>query len=114
MLTSIGPARYDYAETSESIVELSRKIQEVAKKSGHVANFIIQVNGTNYWPLPYYLNGLSVGYGDYPGADRANVRLLEANGPDAPRAEGYKVTPIELRSSEIWWLLIREDVELSQ
>jgi hypothetical protein len=114
MLTLIGPARYDYAETSESIVGLSRKIQEVAKKSGRVENFIIQVNGTNYWPLPYYLKGLSVGYGDYPGAERANVRLLEASGPDAPRAEGYKVTPVELRSNEIWWVLVREDVELSQ
>jgi len=114
MLKSVGPARYNYAETSETLVTLANKIQEAAKKSGDVEHFIIQVRGTNYWPLPYYLKGLSVGYGDYPGAERANVRLLEASGSDAPRVEGYKVTPIELRSNEIWWLLVRQDVELSQ
>lgn len=107
----VADVRYAYLETSAAVPPVARAIRAAATSD---SSFVIQVHGTNYWPLPYYLKGLSVGYGDYPGAERANVRLLEASGSDAPRAEGYKVTPIELRTNEVWWLLVRQDVELGQ
>lgn len=107
----VADARYAYLETSATVPPVARAIRAAATSD---SSFTIQVDGTNYWPLPYYLKGLSVGYGDYPGAERANVRLLEASGADAPRIEGYKVTPIELRTNEVWWLLVRQDVKLGQ
>jgi len=107
----VADVRYAYLETSAAVPSVARAIRAAATSD---SSFVIQVSGTNCWPLPYYLKGLSVGYGDYSGAERANVRLLEASGSDAPRVEGYKVTPIELRTNEVWWLLVRQDVELSQ
>ena len=107
----VSDVRYAYLETSATVPPVARAIRAAATSD---SSFVIQVDGTNYWPLPYYLKGLSVGYGDYSGAENASVRLLEASGPDAPRVEGYKVTPIELRANEVWWLLVRKDIHLRQ
>ncbi len=107
----VSDVRYAYLETSATVPPVARAIRAAATSD---SSFVIQVDGTNYWPLPYYLKGLSVGYGDYSGAENASVRLLEASGPDAPRIEGYKVTPIELRANEVWWLLVRKDIQLGQ
>ena len=107
----VADVRYAYLETSAAVPPVARAIRAAATSD---SSFVIQVKGTNYWPLPYYLKGLSVGYGDYSGAENASVRLLEASGPDAPRVEGYKITPIELRANEVWWLLVRKDIQLGQ
>ena len=96
--------RYAYVETLEGVPSAANAIRSLPGASG----LVIQVSGTNYWPLPYYLRGLRVGYGDFAGAERADVRWIEAAGTEAPSAPGYRVFPVEMRSGELWWLLVRE------
>lgn len=95
-------SRYAYVETRPAVQGLARVIRGLPGASERV----VQVSGTNYWPLPYYLRGLPVGYGDFAGADQADVRWLEAQGAEAPAAPGYRVFPVELRDGELWWLRV--------
>lgn len=97
-------SRYAYVETLEEAPALARAIRALPGASG----LTIQVKGANYWPLPYYLRGLRVGYGDFAGAEQADIRWLEAAGDTAPASPGYRVFPVELRAGEVWWLLVRE------
>lgn len=97
-------SRYAYVETRDSVPLVARAIHELTGAS----RLTIQVKGANYWPLPYYLRDLRVGYGDFPGSEQADVRWIEATGPEAPSAPGYRVFPVELRAGETWWLLVRE------
>lgn len=99
----VSAERYAYVETSASVPAAARAIRALPGSE----RLAIQVKGLNYWPLPYYLRGLPVGYGDFAGAEQAEVRWLEAQGPEAPAAPGYRVFPVELRSGELWWLLVR-------
>lgn len=99
-------SRYAYAETRDAVPALARAIRKIPGSSG----LTIQVSGRNYWPLPYYLRGLRVGYGEYAGFEQADVRWVEAAGSEAPSAPGYRVFPVEIRSGELWWLLVRESL----
>lgn len=100
----VADHRYAYVETSDRVPVLAKAIREMPGASTRV----VQVKGANYWPLPYYLRGLPVGYGEFAGADQAEIRWVEADGAEAPRASGYRVFPVEIRSGESWWLLVRE------
>lgn len=100
----LSAERYAYVETSPVLPQVARAIRALPGSGG----LLIQANGLNYWPLPYYLRGLRVGYGDFGGAERADVRWLEASGPEAPVVPGYRALPLELRAGEVWWLLARE------
>lgn len=100
----VSDARYAYVETRPAVPALARAIRELPGSAG----LTIQVKGSNYWPLPYYLRGLRVGYGDFQGAGQADVRWIEAEGDEAPPAPGYRVLPVEMRAGELWWLLVRE------
>lgn len=100
----VSDVRYAYVETRDAVPALARAIREVPGAAG----LTIQVKGANYWPLPYYLRGLRVGYGDFAGAGQADVRWIEAAGAEAPEATGYRVFPVELRAGELWWLMVRE------
>lgn len=99
-------ARYAYAETRDEAVVATQLIRGLPDVNG----LTLQVSGGNYWPLPYYLRGLRVGYGDFPEAEAAEVRWIEATGAEAPAAPGYRVMPVALRAGEVWWLLVRSDL----
>lgn len=102
-------SRYAYVETGDRVPALARAIQGLPDAS----RLTVQVKGANYWPLPYYLRGLRVGYGEFPGSEQADVRWVEASGPEAPVAPGYRVFPTELRAGETWWLLVRQPLAAS-
>lgn len=100
----LADKRYAYVETSAAVPRVARAIRALPGSGG----LVLQAKGLNCWPLPYYLRGLRVGYGDFAGADRADVRWLEATGTEAPAVPGYRVFPLEIRAGELWWLVVRE------
>lgn len=71
------------------------------------ARFYVAVDGGHYWPLPYYLRKHQVGYGDFPLADKAPLRLLPANDASEPMVPGYVVSKLTLREDgDRYWVLV--------
>lgn len=103
----VADARYAYVETSPVVPPVARIIRAAASSD---SSLVIQVDGTNCWPLPYYLKGLQVGYGDFTGAERADVRWIEATGAEAPNVPGFRTIPVEIRRGELWWVVAREPI----
>jgi len=99
----VSAERYAYVETSPVVRTVTRAIRGAPASSA----WLIQVNGDNCWPLPYYLRGLRVGYGVFAGSDAADVRWIEATGSEAPAVPGFRAFPVEMRAGELWWVLAR-------
>ena len=82
-----------------------RQVADLAKACGD--KFYIAVDGGHYWPLPYYLRKYQVGYGDFPEAARAPLRLIPATDLSEPRVPGYAVDSLTLRASgDRYWVLV--------
>ena len=65
------------------------------------------MDGGHYWPLPYYLRHYPVGYGDFPEAAKAPLRLIPATDYSEPRVPGYAVSYLVLRAGgDRYWVLI--------
>lgn len=73
--------------------------------------FYVAVQGGHYWPLPYYLRGLQVGYGEFAGSDQAPVRFLLQTDLSPPVVPGYETYTLKLRESELYWVLLDSSVE---
>lgn len=100
----VSAQRYAYVETSPAVPAVARVIREASRD----ASLVVQVSGVNCWPIPYYLRGLRVGYGDFEGAANADIRWVESVGPEAPMAPGSRAIPVEVRPGELWWVLVRD------
>jgi len=74
--------------------------------------FYVAIDGGHYWPLPYYLRAFQVGYGDFPGAERAPVRFLARTDASQPQVPGYRAYLLVLREGESYWVLLDGSVKL--
>ena len=80
-------------------------VARLAKASGD--KFYIAVEGGHYWPLPYYLRKYPVGYGDFPQAAKAPLRLIPATDSSEPAVPGYAVSSLSLREGgDRYWVLV--------
>ncbi len=82
------------------------EFQQAWQKAHPGKPFYVAIDGGHYWPLPYYLRAFQVGYGEFDGAERAPVRILEAHDSSAPAIPGYKAYTLPLRRDETYWVLI--------
>ncbi len=71
-------------------------------------DFYVAVDGGHYWPLPYYLRAFEVGYGDFEGAERAPVRILQAQDGSRPAVPGRRTYSLSMRAGEQFWVLLQE------
>lgn len=99
-----GPARHDYVETRPDVPILASALLS----AGEGRPALVLVQGDHVWPLPFYLRDLRVAYGAVPDAAQADLWLLQAAGPEPPRAEGRRAVPFAMRDNELWWALARE------
>lgn len=74
--------------------------------------FFIAIEGGHYWPLPYYLRRQRVGFGDFPQASQAPLRLIPAVDTSEPVVPGYAVSRLTLRAGgDAYWVLVAKDRE---
>lgn len=86
------------------------RVANLAKAYGD--KFYIAVDGGHYWPLPYYLRKYRVGYGEFPLAAKAPLRLLPANDASEPMVPGYVVSSLTLREGgDRYWVLVAKGYE---
>jgi hypothetical protein len=100
-----------HSRTSE-IGPFNQSVEVMSKAYG--PKFYVAVEGGHYWPLPYYLRRQPVGYGDFPQAAKAPLRLIPANDDSRPFVPGYvALGPLFLRSdqSDRYWVLVAKGYE---
>ncbi len=86
-------------------------VDRMAKAYG--PKFYVAVEGGHYWPLPYYLRKHPVGYGEFPQAAQAPLRLIPAHDASQPVVPGYAVRELGLRAdgADRYWVLIAKGYE---
>jgi hypothetical protein len=100
-----------HSRTSE-IGPFNQSVEVMSKAYG--PKFYVAVEGGHYWPLPYYLRKHPVGYGEFPQAAKAPLRLIPANDDSRPFVPGYvALGPLFLRSdqSDRYWVLVAKGYE---
>jgi hypothetical protein len=100
-----------HSRTSE-LGSFNQSVEVMAKAYG--PKFYVAVEGGHYWPLPYYLRRHPVGYGEFPQAAKAPLRLIPANDDSRPFVPGYvALGPLFLRSdqSDRYWVLVAKGYE---
>lgn len=98
------PSLAAHSRTSD-LRSFSAGVDRLAKAAG--AKFYVAVEGGHYWPLPYYLRRHRVGYGDFPQAAKAPLRLLPATDASEPVVPGYAVSSLTLREGgDRYWVLV--------
>lgn len=113
LLISAGVAAGDFASHSPTAdlrtFEASTARLKAAYKGGP---FYIAIQEGQYWPLPYYLRHYQVGYGDFPAAAKAPLRLILANDTSEPKVAGYAVRRLILRKEGTeYWVLVAKEYE---
>lgn len=115
LLVSAAYAAGDFADHSKtdrnSLGPFVRKVADMssAYKEG---KFYVAVDGGHYWPLPYYLRQYPVGYGDFPQAAKAPLRLIHATDASEPVVPGYAVSSLTLREGgDRYWVLVAKGYE---
>jgi hypothetical protein len=96
--------------------DLSRflpSVDQMAKAYG--PKFYVAVEGGHYWPLPYYLRKYPVGFGEFPQAAKAPLRLIPSLDASQPVVPGYAVRELTLRpdGADRYWVLIAKAHESS-
>jgi hypothetical protein len=99
-----------HSRTRGEIPDFQPKVANMAKAYGD--KFYIAVEGGHYWPLPYYLRAYRVGYGDFPQAAKAPLRLIPATDNSEPVVLGYVVSSLTLRDGgDRYWVLVAKGYE---
>ena len=99
-----------HSRTSSAVVHFQVRVANLAKAYGD--KFYIAVEGGHYWPLPYYLRAFRVGFGDFPQAARAPLRLIPATDASEPVVPGYAVSSLTLREGgDRYWVLVAKGYE---
>jgi len=94
-----------HSPTSFQVKHFENHVADLAKAYG--GNFYVAIEGGHYWPLPYYLRKYPVGYGDFPQADKAPLRLIPATDSSEPVVPGYAVSSLTLREGgDRYWVLV--------
>jgi hypothetical protein len=98
------PSLAAHSRTSD-LRSFSAGVDRLAKAAGD--KFYVAVEGGHYWPLPYYLRPYRVGYGDFPQASKAPLRLIPATDASEPVVPGYAVRSVTLREGgDRYWVLV--------
>lgn len=98
------PSLAAHSRTSD-LRSFSASVDRLAKATGE--KFYIAVEGGHYWPLPYYLRQYPVGFGEFPQAARAPLRLIPATDASEPVVPGYAVSRLTLREGgDRYWVLV--------
>lgn len=106
-----------FAQPSLASHSRTMELSTFAARVGRVAQvlggkFYVAVEGGHYWPLPYYLRHHRVGYGDFPLAAKAPLRLIPATDSSVPAVPGYAVSSLTLREGgDRYWVLVAKDYE---
>jgi hypothetical protein len=99
-----------HSQTISEAVHFQVKVANLAKAYGD--KFYIAVEGGHYWPLPYYLRAYEIGYGDFPAAAKAPLRLIPATDTSEPMVPGYVVSSLTLREGgDRYWVLVAKGYE---
>jgi hypothetical protein len=99
-----------HSPTSAEVTVFQSQVARLAKAYGD--KFYVAVEGGHYWPLPYYLRGHPVGFGEFPQAARAPLRLVPATDASEPVVPGYVVTSLTLREGgDRYWVLVAKGYE---
>ena len=78
---------YVYAHTSKDLLKMVQRIEEIAASLPSKEDLWVQIIASDYWPLPWYLRGLSqVGYWDAPQGE-ANAPLIITDAKTHPLLE---------------------------
>jgi len=99
-----------HSPTSAEVTVFQSQVARLAEAYGD--KFYVAVEGGHYWPLPYYLRGHPVGFGEFPQAARAPLRLVPATDASEPVVPGYVVTSLTLREGgDRYWVLVAKGYE---
>ena len=99
-----------HSPTSDGVLRFQAQVARLAKAHGD--KFFVAVDGGHYWPLPYYLRQYPVGYGDFPQAAKAPLRLIYATDASEPAVPGYGVSSLTLREGgDRYWVLVAKGHE---
>ena len=99
-----------HTKTSSLVSGFHQNVANLAKAYGD--KFYVAVEGGHYWPLPYYLRKYPVGYGDFPQAAKAPLRLIPATDASEPVIPGYAVSSLVLREGgDRYWVLVAKGYE---
>jgi hypothetical protein len=102
--TLAHPALAAHSRTAD-LRSFNAGVDRLAKAYG--SKFYVAIEGGHYWPLPYYLRKYPVGYGDFPQAAKAPLRLIPANDSSDPVVPGYAVSSLTLREGgDRYWVLV--------
>ena len=115
LLVSAVYAAGDFARHSEtapvSLREFERRVARLSQ-AHQGRSFYVAVEGGHYWPLPYYLRAYPVGYGAFPQAAKAPLRLIPATDDSVPAVPGYAVSTLTLREGgDRYWVLVAKGDE---
>ena len=98
-----------HSRTSD-LALFNESVEAMSKAYG--SKFYVAVEGGHYWPLPYYLRRYPVGYGDFPQAAKAPLRLIPATDSSEPVVPGYAVSSLILRfEGDRYWVLVAKGYE---
>jgi len=110
LLAFTAPRVFVHSQTLPEVVKFSTQTEQVAQAYGP-KQFYIAIDGGHYWPLPYYLRKFSVGYGSFPTAEKAPLRLVPMVDNSQPVVEGYQTLRLHLRAGEDYWVLVAKDLK---
>jgi len=113
LLVSAGYAAGDFATHSPTADLRAFEAGTARLKEAYKGKvFYVAVEGGHYWPLPYYLRRYQVGFGDFPAAAQAPLRLIPVTDDSEPAVLGYGVTKLTLREGgDRYWVLIAKGYE---
>ena len=108
--TLAHPSLAAHSRTSDQTRFFNLRVDALAK--AYRGKFYVAIEGGHYWPLPYYLRKYPVGYGDFPQAAKAPLRLIPATDASEPVVPGYAVSPLTLRfEGDRYWVLVAKGYE---
>jgi len=116
LLVSALYAAGDFSTHSETaaapIREFEQRLERLGRQYKGGRFYVAVADGGHYWPLPYYLRKYPVGYGDFPQAAQAPLRLIPATDASEPVVPGYAVSSLTLREGgDRYWVLVAKGYE---
>ena len=113
VVTGIAQGPLSSHSRTDLLAAFNESVEVMAKAYG--PKFYVAVEGGHYWPLPYYLRRYPVGYGDFPQAAKAPLRLIPAHDDSRPFVPGYvALGPLTLRvghEGDRYWVLVAKGYE---
>jgi len=108
---------YVYAHTSPDIVNLTKRIAELAAIAPSGDRLVVKVVTADCWPIPFYLRRYpNVGYWPAVPKDLGAPDVVIGNGDEGEQLSGegakpkYVASSFGLRPGVVLWIYVREDL----